>query len=75
MVIETSPVSKVINTLQETYTTVPPLILQSSALKIPPQIIGSGLSLLNAFQSEKMFLKNELFKSKTYFNYQYLTYR
>ena len=56
MVIETSPVSKVINTLQETYTTVPPLILQSSVLEILPQngnLIGSGLSLLNAFQSEK----------------------
>ena len=61
VVIETSSTSKAINTLQESYTTVPPLILPSSTPVVPPQngdLIGNGMSLPNAFQCEKSWLEN-----------------
>ena len=61
VVIETSSTSKVINTLQESYTTVPPLILPSSTPVVPPQngdLIGNDMSLPNAFQCEKSWLEN-----------------
>ena len=60
VVIETSSTSKAINTLQESYTTVPPLILPSSTPVVPPQngdLIGNGMSL-HAFQCEKSWLEN-----------------
>ena len=61
VVTETSSTSKTIDNLQEAYTTVPPLILLSTAPEILPQngnLIGSGLSLPNAFQGERGWLEN-----------------
>ena len=55
VVIETSSTSKAIYNLQVIHKC-PVLILPSPAPEVPPQnggVIGSGLSLPNAFQSER----------------------
>ena len=66
VVIETSSTSKAIDNLQKSLcnTTIPPLILPSPAPEVPPQngnLIGCGLSLPNAFQGERGWLKKGLY--------------
>ena len=65
VVIEISSTIKAIDNLKESYTTVPPLILPSP--EVPPQngdLIGSGLSLPNAFQGERGWLEDVFEKLK-----------
>ena len=59
--IETTTSSKAIDSLPQSFTTIPPLILPLSTPEVPRQddeLMGSGLFLPNGFQGEREWLEN-----------------
>ena len=61
MAIDTTTTSKAMDSLPQSFTTIPPLILQLSTPEVPRQdgeLLGSGLFLPNGFQGEREWLEN-----------------
>ena len=59
--IETTTSSKAVESLPQSFTTIPPLILPLSTPEVPRQdgeLMGSGLFLPNGFQGEREWLEN-----------------